>query len=193
MKTRHLATAVFAVVLQPWSAAAQRSGWCDRPSSTVTVAFDGSLSGGERFQRAINAALFFTLEPVDAGWTVRVGGKDRNDANFADVAALPLRQNYGLEIRGWHFGTVAGAPGRERSFEFVLNPRDYERVEAERTVLLWPYTFSAQEVERAQAFSARVTCGAGTLIIRDPVLQDSGAPDPALARFSFHVSLVLPK
>ena len=126
-------------------------------------------------------------------WAVAVTEKGRME-NFAGVVDLPLRFHYTLEIMGWHFGHSPTAPGNERSFEFVLSMEDYARVDRERTVLLWPYTFSQADVEKARAFSVHVPCGAGKLIIRDPMVRN--ADDPAAAeieRFTFHADIAIPR
>jgi hypothetical protein len=178
--------------LEGTSPGADGYGWCQFASRTSARAFDGTLHRGERFERDITRNLVFRLDPFDGGWNIVVAQPGKSE-NFAGIVHLPLRFDYTLEILGWHFGHTEGRPQPVREFTFVLSMEDYVRVDKERVVLLWPYSYSTAEVEKAQQFGARVRCGKGRLVLSD--VKVTAADDPAAAdiqELAFHAEFSVP-
>jgi hypothetical protein len=59
------------------------------------------------------------------------------------------------------------APQELREFYFVLNEADYRRAFDALQILLWPYSYSKQQIDAAESVHAKVRKGRGKLMIRD--------------------------
>ena len=167
-------------------------GWCEAFSTSRTIFFEGTLRPGERFERIVGKKLAFRLDPSDRGWTAVVTESGRLE-NFAAVVQIPLRFNYTLEIMPWHFGKSRGLPGAERVFEFVLNIDDYRRIEKQREILLWPYSYSESDIRNAEAFNPRVRCGTGRLVLSNVSVESPDNLERAVIKqLNFHAEFSLP-
>lgn len=168
------------------------TGWCEPFSGTATIFFDGTLRGAERFEKIIGSNLAFRLDPLGRGWNVIVTESNRPE-NLAAVVQIPLRFNYTLEIMPWHFDKSQSTPGTERVFEFVLNMEDYARVEKQRAILLWPYSYSESDVRKAEEFNPRVRCGKGRLVLSNVGVEHPDDPDAGfIKQLNFHAEFSLP-
>ena len=84
-----------------------------------------------------------------------------------------------LRIEGWHSRSSdnsgpnepgpknVNAPQELREFYFVLNEADYRGASDALQILLWPYSYSKQQIDAAEGAHAKVCKGRGKLMIRD--------------------------
>ncbi|MGB9028553.1 MAG: hypothetical protein WCC27_00425 [Acidobacteriaceae bacterium] len=122
--------------------------------SPAAVCFSGEASAGKSFRQAINSQLEFLFDPDDAGWTIEIVPLEPqpNCDEFAAVLTPPYRYHADLDI-DMTYGIsaeeeVADSP---RRFSFVTNCGDY-KIESDRLqIVLWPYSFSEQQVNKATA------------------------------------------
>jgi len=138
--------------------------------------FSGEVSEGQMFRKSLGHGLDFVLaptrEPEITGWTVKVSPRDKPlDAECADflcVVTPPYRfQN--ARYLDTSYGVTAQEAVRwsPREFSFVLNCADL-KTESERVNrVLWPYSYSQQEVDEAQAKLGSSPIGRGKLWIKD--------------------------
>lgn len=116
--------------------------------------YEGEVSQGQSFRRAIGRGLIFELKPTDTGWRIAIvpeaACEDHSD--FAMVVNPPYRGYNALNVDASYGTTVTEAVGMPpRKFRFVLSCRDY-RVEGRRLdIVLWPYRHPKPEYESALA------------------------------------------
>jgi hypothetical protein len=142
-----------------------------------SITFSGEASEGQTFRKSIGQGLDLVLIPVSmgggiTGWTIEVSpqGKpsDPECNDFAWVVTPPYRfQNSrcldtedGITAQG----AVRWSP---REFSFVMSCADFmmERRRVDR--VLWPYTYSKQEVDDARAKLGSSPLGKGRLWVED--------------------------
>ena len=157
---------------------AQRSQNSNRHGFQSNVRFSGEVLKGRSFERQVGANLFFRLVPEELGWSISVGSKAVRE-NFCSVVTPPYRGMNALVIEGWHFRNSdnsgpnepgpknVNAPQELREFYFVLNEADYRRAFDALQILLWPYSYSKQQIDAAEGAHAKVRKGRGKLMIRD--------------------------
>ena len=169
-----------------------------------TVTFTGDVVKGRSFEQRIGANLFFRLVPQELGWTIFVGSKADAANNFCGIVTPPYRGVNALQIEGWHFRNSdnsgpneigpknVNAPQELREFYFVLSEADYRTARDAVQILLWPYSYSKQQIDGAERAHANLPKGSGTLTIRDLELNtlDRGK-QAGIDRVKFNVSLVL--
>jgi hypothetical protein len=185
---------------------AQISKQNNPPRVQRTVRFSGAVSKGQTFVRQLEPNLFFRLVPAELGWTISIGNKTGAEKNFCGVVTPPYRGINAIDIEGWHFrnadnsGTNASgpknvnAPQEIREFNFVVNDSDYRKGFDALQVLLWPYSFSQQQIDQAQAVHARLPKGNGKLTIRDLKLNTLEAGKQAgIDEMMIDVELNLPQ
>jgi hypothetical protein len=182
---------------------AQRSKSTDARAVQRNVRFSGEVRKGRSFERQIGANLFFRLVPEELGWAISVGNTMRG--NFCSVVTPPYRGMNALRIEGWHFRNSdnsgpnepgpnnVNAPQELREFYFVLNEADYRSAFDALQILLWPYSYSKQQIDAAEGAHAKVRKGRGKLMIRDFKLN---ALEPGkhagIDRMAFDVELTFP-
>jgi hypothetical protein len=162
------------------SSSARSSGQISQEAShKKTVSFSGEVLKGQTYEKQLPASLFFRLVPQDLGWTISIGAKDNPENNFCSVVTPPYRGINAIHIEGWHFRNSdntgpnqvgaknVNAPQQRRDFQFVLNSGDYRRAFDALQILLWPYSYSKQQIDQADAVHARLPKGSGTLVIRE--------------------------
>jgi hypothetical protein len=164
-------------------------GWCKTQMQGPATIIEGTMKEGQSLERRISEDLVFRLQAIDGGWQIRVTQPGKSE-DFAGAVRIPLRFDYTLEILPWHFRGQLGAPGRQRDFEFLTNSHDYERVSQEREILLWPYSYSEVQVEKAQQFKETVRCGKVQLTILRVAIDEVA---DVLKEFSFRVEVSLPQ
>lgn len=170
-----------------------------------TVRFTGAISKGQTFEKQIGPRLFFRLLPSELGWTISIGDKTGAEKNFCGVVTPPYRGIHAIDIEGWHFRNAGNsgpnepgpknvnAPQEVREFYFVLNDGDYRKAFDALQILLWPYSFSQQQVDQAQALHAQLPKGNGKLTIRDLKLHTLEAGKQAgIDAMTFDVELNFP-
>ena len=85
------------------------------------------------------------------------------------------------------------APQELREFYFVLKESDYRRAFDALQILLWPYSYSKQQIDAAEGAQAKVRKGRGKLIIRDLKLNVLELGKQAgIERMTFDVELSFP-
>jgi hypothetical protein len=183
---------------------AQRSKNSDTRGIERNVRFSGEVLKGRSFERQVGANLFFRLVPDELGWSISVGSKTAQD-NFCSVVTSPYRGMNALHIEGWHFRNSdnsgpnepgpknVNAPQELREFYFVLNEPDYRRAFDTLQILLWPYSYSKQQIDAAEGAHAKVRKGRGKLMIRDLKLNALEPGERAgIDRMAFDVELTFP-
>ena len=183
---------------------AQRSKNSDARGIQRNVRFSGNVLKGRSFERQVGANLFFRLVPDELGWSISVGSKTAQE-NFCSVVTPPYRGMNALHIEGWHFRNSdnsgpnesgpknVNAPQELREFYFVLNEPDYRRAFDALQILLWPYSYSKQQIDAAEGAHAKVRKGRGKLMIRDLKLNALEPGERAgIDRMAFDVELTFP-
>jgi len=144
----------------------------DRP-----ITFSGEASEGQTFRRSIGNGLDFVLMPVSmgggiTGWTIEVSpqGKpsDPECNDFVWVVTPPYRFQNSRYLDTEYGITAQEAVRRSpREFSYVMSCADFmmERQRVDR--VLWPYTYSKQEVDDALAKLGSSPLGKGRLWIED--------------------------
>jgi hypothetical protein len=176
-----------------------------------TKKFTGEVSRGQRYQRPVGDNLEFRLEPTDLGWTIAISTRSnwrtvgRGSENFVQVVTPPYRGINPVNIEGWHFRNsensgpnAAGsknvnAPQLVREFDFVLNDSEYEDALVALQKILWPYSYSEQQVQEATAKHDGLSKGNGELRILDLRLNNLVSGRQAgVDSMKFEVELTLP-
>jgi len=183
---------------------AQRSKNSDPRGLQRNVKFSGEVLKGRSFERQVGANLFFRLVPEELGWSISVGSKAVRE-NFCSVVTPPYRGMNALHIEGWHFRNSDNsrpnepgpknvhAPQELREFYFVLNDPDYRRAFDALQILLWPYSYSKQQIDAAEGAHAKLRKGSGKLMIRDLKLKALEPGERAgIDRMAFDVELIFP-
>jgi hypothetical protein len=124
-------------------------------SQDRTVRFQGEVSRGQEFRKAIGHGLVFVLDPNNVdGWTMRVGpvstSKDACDG-FSGVIATPFHAMQVTDLYPGYGQTAREAvetPPRE--FSFVLNEADCKRELEWGKRLMWSYSYPDKEVKEAE-------------------------------------------
>ena len=179
---RHL---LFLLAL-PGAIPAEESFWCEPLKRYRTLAFEATVMQGEQLVRPLGNKLFLV---VDLTGGIRIAGAPASSDNFAGAVLAPLRGNYVLDLAAWHFARKPSYfDAVDRRFQFVLSPRDYQRVTAEWSILTQPGQYGAAELQRARQMTARTACGEGRLLIQDVELA---APEE-IRRLRFRVEFRVP-
>lgn len=145
-------------------------------SQDRTITFSGQVSEGQPFSRSIGHGLDFVLTPASmgddiTGWTIEVSPQGEPPApecnHFAWVVTPPYRFGNARYI-DTQYGTTAQEAVRisPREFSFVLNCADLKAERQRVDRVLWPYTFSKEEVDEAMAKLGSSPLGTGKLWIR---------------------------
>jgi hypothetical protein len=99
----------------------------------------GKVSRSQSFSRQAADHLWFCLDSVGKGWSIRISDRAESHRDFSMVVTLPLRWINHRDIVGWHFRNTdnsgfketgwidINAPGRRRDFCFVLNDADFQQ------------------------------------------------------------------
>jgi hypothetical protein len=193
---------------RPCNAAFAAESVEERPKNSaargINVRFSGAVLKGRSFERQIGRNLFFRLVPEELGWSISLGNKAVRE-NFCSVVTPPYRGMNALHIEGWHFRNsdnsgpnVSGpknvnAPQELREFYFVLNEAAYKRAFDALQILLWPYSYSTEQIDAAEGAHAEVGKGRGKLMIRDLKLNSLELGKQAgIDRMAFDVELTFP-
>ena len=172
--------------------------------SQRNVRFSGEVLKGRSFERQVGVNLFFRLVPDELGWSISMGSIAPR-GNFCSVVTPPYRGMNALRIEGWHFRNSdnsgpnepgpknVNAPQELREFYFVLNEADYRSAFDALQILLWPYSYSKQQIDAAEGAHAKVRKARGKLIIRDLKLNVLELGKQAgIERMTFDVELSFP-
>jgi hypothetical protein len=198
-----------------WGARAPRSSPAVSPNTQSlekaagfqrSISFGGEVWKGENFEKQIGENLLFRLVPQELGWIISVGSTAGLENNFCAVATPPYRGINSIQIEGWHFRNAdnsgpneagpgnVNAPQNVREFYFALNDADYRKAFDALQILLWPYSYSKQQIDEAENAHAEVAKGNGRLIIRDLKLNTFELGKQAgIERFVFDVELNFPR
>jgi hypothetical protein len=139
------------------------------------ISFSGEVSQGQTFRQSIGHGLDFVLMPVSmaggiTGWTIEVAPQkpppDPQCNDYVWVVTPPYRfQN--ARYLDTSYGTIAQEAVRasRRQFSFVLNCADSKAERGRLDVVLWPYSYSQQQVDEARAKLGSSPLGKGRLWI----------------------------
>jgi hypothetical protein len=170
--------------------------------------FSGNVYRGERFERPVFGGLRFVLSPVvrsanegSNGWSIELYGPD-SSRNLVGIATPPYHGINSTVIEAWHFrnkdntGPNEGdvnAPGAERGFYFVMDPRDYDRYRIALERVLAAHEATQSELDSVSAVMSRVPVGEGWVTLREMKLGglEEGA-DPYFEELQFAVELRFP-
>lgn len=164
------------------------------PDTTIS----GQVASGERFEAMFADSLHFILQPSigppnPEGWTIRVTGSNP-DHDFLLVATPPYRFNNPRYLDTSYGHTAQEAVAwSERSFSFVLNEMDFQRMFEAIGVLLWPADEDSSAIATAREVLDTVEKGAGLFRIlsseTSPPVEE--APLGRIERVVFEADLCL--
>ncbi len=185
-------------------AASRNDNGANKPVCAArAICFSGEISAGGEFRKAIDDQLDFVLGPEEIGgqgWRIQVLTRhgEGECGEFAHVVTGPLRGHSDLDIdMSYGISAEDEASSSPRKFSFVTNCPDY-RVELDRLrILLWPYTFTEKEVNKAQADLGSSPLGEGRLWITDSKISHASDTSDnklgTIAWIRFTVEILLPK
>ncbi len=144
-----------------------------------TIRFAGEVARGLAFRKDIGHGLDFVLKPLLAsqsgdvtGWTIQISPHgpptDTECKDYLWVVTPPFRF--------WthrYLSTEYGKPAQEavamspREFNFVLNCHDYKTERQLVQRVLWPYTYSMEDVDDSLSKLGTTPHGTGHLWILD--------------------------
>ncbi len=139
--------------------------------------FGGEVSQGQTFRKGIGHGLDFVLMPSSehsgwyTGWTIKISPQgqpsDPDCDDFAWVVTPPYRFGNARHL-DTQYGTTAQEAVRisPREFSFVLNCTDLKTERGRVDRVLWPYTYSKEEVDEASAKLGSSPLGTGQLWIK---------------------------
>jgi hypothetical protein len=118
--------------------------------------FQGEVTRGETFRKEIGRGLALVLRPEEGGWTIAVLPVVATDAeceaDYAAVVAVPLRGYNELNLSATYGNTAREAVALSpREVDFVLSAADCKTEKERRDKLLWSYSYTAKEVQDAEA------------------------------------------
>jgi hypothetical protein len=174
--------------------------------SAGAICFSGEVSAGKGFHKDLNDELTFDLQPEPDSrsfpvgeWTFDISPRQpENDcAKFASVMATPLRGHNDLEIDTSYGMTseneVSWSP---RKFNFVTNCEDYRTESKRLEKVLWPYSWTEEEANKALADLGTSPHGTGRLWITDSRISHANdTPDDKIGSIEwmrFTVEIRLP-
>ena len=143
-----------------------------------SISFSGEVSQGQTFRKSIGHGLDFVLMPLPepqsgdlTGWTIAVSPQGRSSdpecKDFAWVVTPPYRFGNALNL-DTQYGKTAQEAVRAspREFSFALNCSDSKTEHKRVERVLWPYTYSQQDVDEALAKLGSSPLGSGRLWIK---------------------------
>ncbi len=177
-------------------------------SGDKLVRFAGEVSRGREFRRPIGRGLIFVLVPdnsypgIISGWTITVSPeRPQEEPDCTDYAwvVMPPYRSSNARYLSTSYATqaeeaVAWSP---RSFNFVLNCRDYEVESARVNIVLWPYSHSNNERDDALAKLGTSQQGKGNLWIDKSRIgkaarEVDGVNHGSIDWIQFHVEIRFP-
>jgi hypothetical protein len=147
-------------------------------SQDRSISFSGQVSQGQTFRKSIGHGLDFVLTPISGqqsgdltGWTIGVSPQgqpsDPECKDFAWVVTPPYRFGNALNLDTQYDRTAQEAVrASPREFSFVLNCSDLKTEQKRVERVLWPYTYSQQDVDEALAKLGSSPLGTGRLWIK---------------------------
>jgi hypothetical protein len=145
--------------------------------------FQGEVMRGGTFRKEIGRGLVLVLKPDDEGWTVAVepavkAGVNQGAAcemDYAAVVAVPMRGYREVDLSATYGNTAQEAVALSpREIDFVLSADDCKREAERRTKLMWSYSYSAKEVQDAEAKFATSPEGKIVLKVIDSKVSAAG-------------------
>jgi hypothetical protein len=143
--------------------------------------FSGEVEQGQTFTKEIRGNLIFQLIPYDLGWTISLADKTNPAHNFTQVVTPPYHGTNDTVIEGWHFRNAdntgpndpgpknVNVPQKVRAFNFVLNEQGYDKAVDTLNKMLYPSSYSSDEIEKAG--HVKLITGTGTLTINKIILN----------------------
>ena len=164
------------------------------------ICFSGEVSAGKEFRQALNGDLAFVLAPADSGWTIQIVPlHPQPDCDeFASVVTPPYRGHSDLDI-DMSYGVSAEdeAADSPRQFSFVTNCRDFKTEFDRLQIVLWPYSFTEQQVDKATAALGTSPLGTGRVWLTSSTISHTadtaGNKLGDIESMHFTVEIRLPK
>ena len=133
-----------ALVLLSWLTT---PAWMWSTSACNSVSISSELVAGQIFEGAIGGDLVFQIRPEKLGpngeldgWIVALHSKSSPEDDYIYPVNPPIRFN-GLQTLGTAYGEDAKASlGHSRRMRFLLQRKDYERIQPLLNAALWPYS-----------------------------------------------------
>lgn len=129
------------------------------------LSLEGEIQRGDtlvhRFEKD-DGKFEIRMVPVQQGWGIWVGDPSDRQRNYVIVATPPFRGINPAVIQGWHFRNSdntgpnragedhVNAPGRIRTFAFVLDGAGYQAAHEALDILMWPEGREASEIDAAR-------------------------------------------
>lgn len=163
------------------------------------ICFSGEVSAGKKYRRAMNDELYLLLVPDDIGWIIRVVTHSDQSCgdDFASVVTPPYRFHSALDINE-DFGVSADdeVSHSPRQFFFVTSCKDYATESSRLETVLWPYTHTDGENQKALAKLGSSPLGQGRIwITGSRISHASDTPENRLGTIEwiqFSVEIELP-
>lgn len=163
------------------------------------ICFSGEVFVGKEYRRAMNDQLDLLLVPDDIGWIIRVVTHSDQSCgdDFASVVTPPYRFHSALDINE-DYGVSAEeeVSPSPRQFFFVTNCKDYATESSRVETVLWPYTHTDGENQKALAKLGSSPLGQGRMWITDSrISHASDTPENKLGTIEwiqFSVEIRLP-
>lgn len=164
------------------------------PCSLAAQTFQGHVGQGELFEHSIGRGLVFRLVPNadgnPSGWTIAVAPEDKRDDDFLWVVTPPYRFWNPRYIDVSYGMSASEAVGiTQRDFSFVTNDNDYQTARKAVEILLWPYSYTPQDVENARSRLNNVSKLNGTLTILKSRIDPPAGEDQIIKSFDFKVDI----
>ena len=162
-------------------------------STALCFARTHEVSRGRSFRESIGPNLVFVLTPVENGWHIEILPTARctDNDNWAMPFNPPFRNYNALNVAAEYSITAqqAVAGMKPRRFKFALTCEAYKTELARLQIVLWPYTYSQQEADRALADLGSSPLGNGTFTI----LNARIGPGSKIESINFKLSVSFPK
>lgn len=141
--------------------------------------FQGEVTRGGTFRKEIGHGLVLVLWPEEDGWSIAVEPVVKPEAacemDYAAVVAVPLRGYNELNLSATYGNTAGEAVALSpREVDFVLSADDCKVEKERRNKLLWSYSYTAKEVEDAEAKFASSPAGRVVLKVVDSKVSATG-------------------
>lgn len=178
------------------------------PAVGDPLELQGEAQGGETLVHPFeHDGRHFQLRflPRAGGWQIWIGDPMHRDRNYVVPATPPYRGVNPAVIQGWQFRNAdntgpnkagaghVNAPGRIRTFAFVMDGQGYQRAREALEILTWPDGHNAAEINAAEKTLKRIPKAQATLEIEAMELGNLIKGEQAwIERMAFRLRMDLP-
>jgi hypothetical protein len=165
-------------------------------ATTTLVTFSGDVRHGETFEQPFGSALIFKLapsaDPAFPGWMIEVRARGDNDPEHElSWIVTPPYRSWTPRYLDTSYGHTAASTAAitPREFQFMLDPREWERAMNAVRLLLWPTNTSEAELDAARATVDSIAIGRGVFDIREARLGRAADGSERIEFLRFAVEL----